>query len=181
VASRVNLPTYVSQATSQGPLGSSVAVNDATVGTYTWLTPEGVYDIGGGSAVNGSFGEVFHKVTKYLKATGFGFSIPVGATINGIVVEVRKDDGDDRADYDYAVRIVKGGAIGATDKSSMAQWSRTGLQYVTYGSSSDLWGETWSASDVNASNFGFAISAYNDTGTWDPIVDYIRITVYYTP
>ena len=43
--------------------------------------------------------------------------------------------------YDYAVRIIKGGTIGSTDRASGTAWSSSSA-YTTYGSSSDLWGET---------------------------------------
>jgi len=58
---------------------------------------------------------------------------------------------------DYAVRIVKDGSIGSTDKSISGNWSTTN-SYASYGSSSDLWGETWSPADINGSTFGFVIS-----------------------
>src|SRR3989344_5212889 len=61
--------------------------------------------------------------------------------------------------YDHRVRIIKGGAIGSTDKASGTAWPGS-LAYTTYGGASDLWGETWTASDINASTFGVAISAY---------------------
>ena len=126
--------------------------------------------------------------------------------------------------YDHRVRIIKGGAIGSTDKASGTAWPGS-LAYTTYGGASDLWGETWTASDINASTFGVAISAYGsgfsfgnytsyylkatnfsfsipDGSTIDGItaeikkqrypaaeqqglnyayIDYIRITVSYTP
>ena len=61
--------------------------------------------------------------------------------------------------YDHRVRIIKGGAVGSTDKASGTAWP-TSPAYTTYGGASDLWGETWTAEDINASTFGVAISAY---------------------
>lgn len=63
---------------------------------------------------------------------------------------------------DWKVRIIKGGTVGATDKSSPDNWPETDA-YTTYGSSTDLWGETWTSTDINATNFGFAIAASKDT------------------
>ena len=51
-----------------------------------------------------------------------------------------------------------------------------------YGTTSDLWGTTWTPADINASNFGVALSA-NSSGTGatrTASVDYIQITVTYT-
>ncbi|MDD5751094.1 MAG: Hint domain-containing protein [Candidatus Peribacteraceae bacterium] len=61
--------------------------------------------------------------------------------------------------YDYRIRIMKGGVIGATDKSSPDAWPTGSFAYVTHGSETELWGETWTADDINASNFGIAVSA----------------------
>jgi len=60
--------------------------------------------------------------------------------------------------YDDKVRIIKGGVVGSTDRASGSAWPGT-LTYSTYGSSSDLWGETWTVADINSSSFGVAISA----------------------
>ncbi len=121
-----------------------------------------------------------------LKATNFGFAVPNGAVINGIIVEIKRRSGDGgTTDYivDTNVKIVKSnGAIGATNKAdTITHWPTT-FTYKTYGSSSDLWGESWASSDINNSNFGVVLSVANpafDYGT-SPNVDHIRITVYYT-
>lgn len=123
----------------------------------------------------------------YLKATGFGFSIPSGATINGIVVEVERKASANTASntiVDTSVRIVKGGALGVNDdKATAGGWPTTDA-YATYGGSTDLWLETWTPTDINATNFGAAIAAEEVcTGTTavTASVDHIRITVSYTP
>jgi hypothetical protein len=77
---------------------------------------------------------------------------------------------------DARVRIVKGGTIGSTDKASGSAWPGSDA-YETYGSSSDLWGETWTDSDINDSGFGMAIAA---SGTCEARIDHIEITVHYT-
>src|SRR5439155_17610125 len=83
---------------------------------------------------------------------------------------------------DKAVRIVKGGTIGATDKSSGSSWPGADT-FTGYGGSADLWGASWTASDINNSgNFGAALSAQQSSGTGSPIasVDSVKITVTYT-
>jgi hypothetical protein len=76
--------------------------------------------------------------------------------------------------YDKKVRIIKGGTIGLTDKANVAAWGD--LAYTTYGGASDLWDETWAASDINAGNFGFAISSYGGYGGTEPISYYLVAT-----
>lgn len=115
--------------------------------------------------------------THYLKATNFGFSIPTGAAISGIVVEIERKESAANVARDNRVRIVKGGTIGTTDKASASEWPTTDT-YATYGSDVDLWGETWTVADINSSNFGVAISAMG-LGGGTASIDHIRITVYY--
>jgi hypothetical protein len=168
---------------SQGPNGSGTAANDTGIGSASWgATVTGVLADDGTPA---SITTIVSpgQATNYIKATNFGFSIPDGATIDGIVVEWEKllDSSSSNALIDHAVRIVKGGTIGSTDMSSGAAWP-TSYTFVGHGSSSDLWGETWSAADINSSGFGAALSVRENNGN-DLIaakVDYVRITVHYT-
>lgn len=117
--------------------------------------------------------------TQFLKATNFGFAVPTNATITGIKVEIKK-----RSDYymdatDLYVYIIKSdGSEGTTNKALSGYWPST-LTYSTYGGTSDLWGETWTPSDINDSDFGVEImghSMYEE----DVYIDHIRITVYYS-
>jgi hypothetical protein len=56
-----------------------------------------------------------------------------------------------------SVKIVKGGSITGDEKSTTANLPAED-EYITYGGDSDLWGETWSASDINDSDFGVGFS-----------------------
>jgi hypothetical protein len=149
-------------------------------GTVAWSNPDNakVSDNVYATVSTSSNGVTSH----YLKATNFSFSIPTGATINGIVAEVEKKKGVlDSSDIDNSVKLVKGGTISGTDKASSTPWPNTDT-YTTYGSSSDLWGLSLTPSDINDTNFGVAISSLivsSDIGV-DANIDHIRITVYYT-
>jgi hypothetical protein len=60
--------------------------------------------------------------------------------------------------FDERARIVKSdGNIGSTEKATQTNITTTDTYYI-YGGSSDLWGETWTAEDINDSDFGFVIS-----------------------
>ena len=156
-------------------------VDDTTVGTQIWVTPSDAVssnDAYAGVTVEDT------QISHYLKATNFGFAIPTGATINGIQVSVERKMGVSIGGdvEDYQVRIVKGGVIGTTEKATAGLWPTTDTVKI-YGSSSDLWGETWTVDDINASNFGFVISCYESEGKGNAeaaYVDHIQITVYYT-
>ena len=158
-----------------GPTAPGTIVSDATVGAVAWSNPSnaGASDNSYATAVIGA------AVTpsEYLLCTNFGFSIPSGATIDGITVTVEHSASQTNRVNDSAVRIVKGGTIGSTDKASATFWGTSDAS-VDYGSTSDLWGETWAYSDINASNFGVVISASSTgTGTRTARIDLVTITI----
>lgn len=164
---------------SAGPNSAATIVDDAGIGDTAWTNPGNAVSSNDTYAVCTftSIGGISH----YLNAQDFGFSLPAGVTIDGIVVEVEKKKGSGAPTInDTRIRIIKGGAIGSTDKSGAA-WSETEA-YVTYGGAADLWGETWADTDIEATNFGFAMSATGGLGGagYNISVDHIRITVYYT-
>ena len=163
------------QATSPG----TIADNDS-IGTAIWNFPERAATQDGTFAI-ADLGQ--SAISHYLVATNFGFALPVGATINGIVVEILRQENDllDNI-FDNAVRLVVGGNISSTDRSSSTEWNVNEVNYVSYGSSTDLWGETPSRGNVVASDFGVALSAKATLGLLltEAEVDHIRMTVYYT-
>jgi len=172
---------YEVKALDSGALSPGTVVDDNATGTIEWINPMNATT--SDNVYADAFLLDFSPISHYLKATNFGFSIPTDNIITGILVEVEKR-GDQDSPYvfifDNAVRIVKGGVIGITDKSNGSVWSPTDT-YISHGSSSDLWGETWTPADINNANFGFAISAKNISATSHrhASVDHIRITVYF--
>lgn len=114
----------------------------------------------------------------YLSITGFGFAIPVDATILGVVVEVEKANELPTGVIDGGVRLVVGGAIGATNRGLTSCWPEVDT-YVSHGSTTDLWGETLTPAVVNAANFGFAISVLYDGIMCRGYVNHVQMTVYY--
>lgn len=168
---------------TSGPLFPTTGADDATVGTAAWTNPANI------TADDGVVATVAlgNTVTShYIKGTGFNFAIPTGATINGITVEVKAHNAEaaGNGDKDSSIKLIKAGTIAGTDKSTGTIWgSNTPLAYRTYGSASDLWGQTWTPADINAANFGAAISAIdnaNITGS-NFHIDAMRITITYTP
>lgn len=115
------------------------------------------------------------EASDYLIASDFQFTVPTGATIAGIQFEVGRDyTGYDAVDS--SVRIVKS-TIGQTEHASTALWT---AQPVTYGGATDLWGETWTATDIESSTFGIALAAAAATpGMPSNVrVGYVTATVY---
>ena len=170
--------------TSSGPNNPGTMATDSSIGTVDWSNPDNAKtsDDAYASATlsNGT-------TSYYLKATNFSFNIPSTSRIDGIKAEAEKSfSGTTGPGKDAAVRIVKGGNIGTTDLSSADNWPGTDA-YTVYGSSTQLWGQTWTASDINASGFGVALAAWEScSGACIPalgdnfFVDHMRVTVYFT-
>ena len=168
-------PTNEAFGDATSALSPGTVVSDSTVGTVAWFAPDRakVNDNSYTEALLGA-GEISH----YLKATNFGFSIPTGVTINGILVEIEEVSDDGTAD-DNEVKIIKSdGTLGTQNKAVGGSSFPSNPTYISYGSSSDLWGETWTAEDINDVDFGTVISAI---GAGNANVDHIRITVTYVP
>ncbi len=165
------------QAQSDGPNSPGTVVSDAGLGSMIWASP--------GNASASDNVKTFASVglgapTQLLKATNFGFALPPTAIIKGIEVSVEKNSAF--ADVtDNAVRIVKGGAFGATDRSDGAAWPAAPTEAtIIYGSPTDLWGETWTVADINGAGFGAGISGGDGISGDLAQVDHIEITVYYS-
>ncbi|MEM1033296.1 MAG: hypothetical protein AAGN82_23365 [Myxococcota bacterium] len=183
-------PTTCPTPLSQGPLSpSSPATNDATVGTVAWNNLANVLTM---NAIDefAPFSECAWRrlssnslTSNYLATTNFGFTLPAGATVLGIEAEVRVSSRDGGTNIlENSVRIIKSGVVGTAERSTGAALPAL-FNYVGYGGASDLWGENWTAQNVNASSFGVAYSArWNGTaGNDDVRVDHVRMTVTYCP
>lgn len=111
--------------------------------------------------------------------TDFGFAIPGGSTIDGIVVKLsRKASSSSASTNDDEVKLIVGGTVTGNDKAQAGAWGTT-EQVITYGSDSDTWGLTPTAAQINASTFGVSIAA-NILHTDLAYINYVTITVYYT-
>ena len=126
-------------------------------------------------------------VGAYIKATNFGFAIPGTATIDGVEMRYRRREvsGTDNVSTSRC-RIIKGGTIHSANVSTMntSEWaqagSEAGSETITEGGPTNLWGVTLTPSDVNASDFGIAISPDMSGTTPDARIDFIQVDVYYT-
>ncbi len=178
------MPTVCLAATEgpNSPDSGNITSDSSNGGTTSWATP------GNASANDGveTESDVDDLATShYLNAQNFGFSIPDGATIDGIFAEIEAALGTSTqcrgSALDTAVYLLKGGSVVGDNKATNTQPNSAADTYESYGGSSDLWGTTWSASEVNASDFG-VVFAYTeqDDDNCDVEVDHIRITVTYT-
>lgn len=115
-----------------------------------------------------------------LRATNFGIDIPGGAQINGIEVELARYCDSGEEGKDVLVQLTKNGtARVGNNKATNANWPTSPTVY-TYGGATDLWGTTWTATEITTQTFGVHLAAQATADNADIYVEFIRITVYYS-
>jgi hypothetical protein len=121
--------------------------------------------------------------TYRLKAQNFDFSaIPDGSTIDGILVEIERKASVASRLQDYRVQLLdaSGNLVGANKGSST--YYTTSDVVASYGNATDTWSASPTAAMVKDADFGVVLSTKNAvSGTVTASVDFIRITIYYTP
>jgi hypothetical protein len=160
----------------------TVATEIGPSGDNDWLTAS---SIGADDGSEAQITAATYDATDHsyrLKATNFGFSadIPAGSTINGITVEIDRRCFAGAA-QDQEVRLYDStGTLVGSDKQTATAWPAT-LAVATYGSSSDTWASGLDADDIRSAGFGVALIVLADGANTDIGVDFIRVTVDYTP
>lgn len=126
-----------------------------------------------------------------LYASDFDFTIPVGATIDGIEFVIERsnsagssgiDDGGGAEGSADGVYATKDGtyAVGS-QLGTGTNWTSTPTA-ETYGGAAELWGQSWAYTDINATTFGFMMKCRRVAPGGSPVgnVDYVTAKVYYT-
>jgi hypothetical protein len=156
--------------------------NNASVGTTAWSNPTNAASTNNVYATSamGKF-NLSSSQSQYLLAKKFGFAIPEGATVIGIVFGIERKASVASSLRDWGVYATKAGAIGTDNHASPDLWP-TSDEYAYYGDSNDLWGQTWTPAEINAEGFGVVLSAINGhlSSTSTGSVDHIKAIVYYT-
>jgi len=151
--------------------------NDGATGTKPWDTPDNAKS--SDNVYTRAIGGVGGGSSNYLKATNFGFAIPVGSTIDGIEVEFERKANIADSVSDFKIYIVKAdGTYGVENKSAGGFWS-TVEAYFSYGGGADLWSLAWTPANINHANFGVVLATLMLANSISD-VDHIRIKVYYT-
>ena len=156
--------------------GSAASV---TPGDAAWASPE---NVGANDDVYAEVAVGAAGFSETLQATDYGFDIPVDAVITGITVSIGKYATGSETVQDATVKLIKGGSeIGTPATSDSTAWSSSEA-VSTYGGAGDPWGEAWTPADINALDFGVAVSAANvDTvDIQTAYIDYIEVTVAYS-
>lgn len=138
----------------QGQAFSQTITSNASTLTNTGSGGTGIFwTITGGTTLPGSILNFVSTHSQTLEAGGFDFSaLPAGAVINGIEVIVNRGG----LVRDNRISLIKGGSILATNLATSATWPLFGGN-ATYGSTTGLWGTTWTPADLKSSGFRVAI------------------------
>ena len=126
-----------------------------------WTTPTNVVSSNNSYATTSIAGLA---TSPALDASSFGMGVPSSAYIRGISARIERASSVSNTISDADVYLLKNGAPAGSDKAVAGSWP-TSDTYRTYGTSSDLWGTTWTAADVNASNFGLRLLGTNQVAT----------------
>ena len=151
----------------------------SSTGTVAWGSPGNLTVVG--DTVQASLGA--GATSHYLEATGFGFAVPSGSTILGIEVSFDRQTipGAGPPTYNViaaGIYLLQGGVVVGPYKPNFGLWDGT----ASYGGPADLWATAWTPAQINASNFGVALSAKNlgaVTETASVSGGSVAITVYY--
>lgn len=121
-----------------------------------------------------------NETSDYLDVQGWGFAIPTGATIDGILVTIeRKSSTGTVKDATLQLLNASGTPVGDDKALALEAWPTSdGSQ--EYGGTSDTWGISPTESMVNDANFGVRLSVTGDVVDDVASVDRVSIKVYYT-
>lgn len=130
--------------------------------------------------------------SQVLKCTNFGFNLPATATVDGILFTAKcgPDQGAGVRKYLQASsRLYKAGVANGTNqllggeaRCDTAQSGDNGLtadEVFSLGTSTDLWGDTWTGANVNDSGFGCGFAVGRTSGAGTTTIDYVSMTVYF--
>ena len=121
-----------------------------------------------------------NDISFQLQARNLGFTIPSGSTIDGITVEIEKRV-DAGAAVDNRVQFTdETGTLAGENKADATAWPGT-TTIITYGSSIDTWTLSPTVDMVNDPDFGVTLSVEATAANTDIAVDFIRVTIDYTP
>ena len=142
---------------SQSATPGAVA-QDNSVGTALW-SPLNAASLDTNDDDKSVVTMVFGEISQYAVLTNFGFTVPGGATITGIGVDVTWRRTNVNADIrDYSIRLVRAGLLESHDKATFTNLPTSDTEW-NYGP--DMWSAAWTPADVNDADFGVAIAVEN--------------------
>ena len=164
---------------------ASLANAGSSENAEVWVSPGNVSADDGTTASITAATYDSPDISQILVCSNFGFTsadIPAGATINGITVEIDRNNAAGAAS-DNRVQLAKGTAfanlVGSNLADTTTDWPAA-LAIASYGGAANLWGTTWTDAEVTASSFAVFLSVQADAANTDIAVDFVRVTIDYT-
>lgn len=120
-------------------------------------------------------------VSDYLQCSNYGFTIPDGNRVTGITATIRRQASNTNV-IDNTVVLLRAGTRETSSLATTTTYSNGSYRDDSYGGTTNLWGATWSVTEINATGFGLALAAQksNNTGGGRTVnVDLIRLSVTY--
>lgn len=116
---------------------------------------------------------------QWIRTTGYGFTIPSNATIQGIQVDLEAYFSTALNSPEMVVQMLRGSKI---VQQRLTGKNKTTESYLTLGGPADTWGGQFTVADINAGDFGVQVRAYNlgGSGSLYFYIDHVQMTVYYT-
>lgn len=151
---------------------SSATIPTAAAGT-NWTNPTNVYTSDDTRAVYSNTAQ------DDLKITGFGFNIPTGATIKGIIVAVEGNGTNATAgNRSIEIGMTKNGTALAGSRLAAQNLNQTTDTVLSFGNSTNLFSTTLTPAEVNLSTFGILLRAGN-TNNGARNIDQVTVQVVF--
>ena len=177
-------------AAANGPNSPGTLANvGAGSKTHSWTNPANAAASDNAYATAGTGSN--RILTEYLRATNFGFAIAGTPNVLGFLVEVElsfsitSGPNSSGTAYINATMLKAGVPVGDTRTTYLAYLGNlpTTDAYISIGSASDLFGETWTVANINAATWGVQVDivwlGFDSPATVATArIDHIRITPY---
>jgi hypothetical protein len=156
---------------STGNVFPTVGANVDRAGSTAWTDP--------GNVVSDNTTDATVVVpSDYLVTSGYGFSIPTGAVIQGVTVRVEASEtGSGTSNYVPQLHSATTPTLIGSAKTAVTVSGATKV-ISTNGGTSDLWGATLTPAIVNDAGFGVSIWSADTVNTL--AVDFVTIAIEYT-
>jgi hypothetical protein len=168
-------------------MSSQAGTVSSTTGSSGWTNPNNIFTSNNTYAVSASCANL--ATTGYIYALANGFSIPSGATIDGLVVSIEAKNQLSgtgfRVRHNFSDIFLRysGADQSANSPSGVgtSTWVGTSDTTQTSGSSTASWGASLTTAIVNDASFGVRVRFQNLNASAQTFsVDRIFMTVYYT-
>jgi hypothetical protein len=180
----------VSTSTSTGLIACTPASNAADTGgngNGYQTTPGNACASDGNLAIDASSGSAGRSTSCTNVANdrhrfwGYAFGLPGSVTsVDGLTVRADMGLNNNGGTSALCVQLSWDGGTSWTTAKSVAL-SGTAVATYTLGSSSDAWGHVWTASELSATNFRVRLIDGTTQPNKDFRLDYLAVTVQYTP